>query len=146
MKETFRNERVRQAVNYLRAMGYIANSKDLAEKMHRSRSALSEIMSGSSSVSDKFIYELLQMFPELNKDYFYDERCDQMLIDGAEGQKIAQAIVASVMGTFQSKPNTAESNAELLALVENYAATIKYLQEHIKQLSDIILKLTSAMK
>ena len=144
MKETFRNERVKQAVNYLRAMGYIANTKDLAEKMHRSRSALSEIMSGASSVSDKFVYELQRMFPELNKEYFFDEACDQMLVDGAEGQKIAQAIVSSVVGTVQNKPNTAESNAELLALVRSYAATINYLQDHIKQLSDIILKLTSA--
>lgn len=141
--QDFKNERVRQSVNYLRAMGYITNSKDLAEKMHRSRSALSEIMSGARPVSEKFLYELLRMFPELNKSFFIDETCDQMLVDGAEGQKIAQAIAGAVVGSVQNKPNTAESNAELKALVENYAATIKYLQEHIKQLSDIILKLTS---
>lgn len=144
MKETFRNERVKQAVNYLRAMGYIANTKDLAEKMNRSRSALSEIMSGSSSVSDKFVLELTQKYPELNKDYFVNEACNQMLVDGAEGQKIAQSIVASVVGTFQNRPDLTELSAEIKVLVDNYNSTIKYLQEHIKELSAIIANLTKA--
>ena len=137
--QTFKNERVRQAVNYLRAMGYIANAKDLALKMNRSRSALSEIMSGARPVSEKFLYELLQMFPELNKDFFYDEDCTQMLKEGAEGTAIAAGIINSVQG----RQNTGVS-PDLQVLVENYAATIRYLQEHIKELSAIISNLTQA--
>ena len=137
--QNFKNERVRQAVNYLRAMGYIANAKDLAIKMNRSRSALSEIMSGARPVSGKFLYELLHMFPELNKEFFYDEDCTQMLKDGAEGAAIAAGIINSVQG----RPNSG-ANPDLQVLVENYAATIRYLQEHIKELSSIITNLTKA--
>lgn len=137
--QNFKNERVRQAVNYLRAMGYIANAKDLAIKMNRSRSALSEIMSGARPVSDKFLYELLQMFPELNKDFFYEESCTEMLKEGAEGAAIAAGIINSVQG----RPNSG-ANPDLQALVESYAATIRYLQEHIKELSAIITNLTKA--
>ena len=120
-------------------MGYIANAKDLALKMNRSRSALSEIMSGARPVSEKFLHELLQMFPELNKDFFYDEECTQMLREGAEGAAIAAGIINSVQG----RPSTAQ-NPDLQVLIENYAATIRYLQEHIKQLSEIISNLTKA--
>lgn len=137
--QDFRNERLTRVVNFLKAAGYIKTAKELAEKMGRNRSALSEMMSGYRPVTDKFIHDLCAMFPELNLDFFYDLKCEQMLKADAENAVIA----AGVINSIQSRETPAVT-PEQKALVDGYIATIKYLQEHIKELSAIITNLTKA--
>lgn len=137
--QDFRSERLTRVVNFLKAAGYIKTAKDLAEKMGRNRSALSEMMSGYRPVTDKFIRDLCTMFPELNLDFFYDLKCEQMLKADAENAVIA----AGVINSIQSRETPAVA-PEQKALVDGYVATIKYLQEHIKELSAIISNLTKA--
>lgn len=120
-------------------MKMVDSSKDLAEKMDRNRSSLSEMMNGNRPVSDKFVRELVALFPALNPDYLLREDCHQMLMEDAEGASIAAGIVNSAKGA-----DTPALNPDQQALVDSYAATIKYLQEHIRKLSDIILRLTTA--
>ena len=79
------------------------------------------------------------MFGELNSEYLTDLNCTQMLKDDAD----KAAVAAGVINKLQFRENLM-STPEQQALVDSYAATIKYLQEHIRQLSDIILKLTTA--
>jgi hypothetical protein len=95
-------------------------------------------MTGYRPVSDKFIRELCRMFPELNPNYFNDEKCIMMTLPEDMDSQTAQSIINSL----QVKPNSAENNTEMKALIENYVITIKYLQEHIKELSAIIANLT----
>ena len=137
--QDFKSERLTRAINFLKAAGYIKTAKELAEKMGRNRSALSEMMSGYRPVTDKFIHDLCTMFSELNLDYFYDVKCEQMLKPDAENAVIA----AGVINSLQSRETPAVT-PEQKALVDSYVATIRYLQDHIKELSAIITNLTKA--
>ena len=79
------------------------------------------------------------MFSELNSDYLTDQNCTQML----KGDTDKAAISAGVINKLQFRESQS-AVPDQQVLIDEYAATIQYLKEHIRQLSDIILRLTTA--
>lgn len=85
------DKRLRQFVDYLRTQGLIKNDADFAARMRRSKSSISEILSGHRAITERLAAEMCIQFPQLNPGWLTDEDCTQMLIDSPDANQGAVA-------------------------------------------------------
>lgn len=131
--KTIKNERFVFAVNYLIANGYIKNQKELCQKMNISESALSNIRTKKSVVSDKTIYKLNDTFYCIfNLDYLVNGRGELLKND--------ETSVAEPMPEYNAIPKWADS---IIQLVTEQVKTIEDLRREVAVLHQEINNLKS---
>lgn len=129
--KTIKNERFVFAVNYLIANRYIKNQKELCHKMNISESALSNIRTKKSIVSDKTIYKLNDTFYCIfNLDYLVNGRGELLKND--------EKSVAEPMPEYNAIPKWADA---LIQLVSSQTQTIEDLRREISTLKEEINKI-----
>ena len=134
--KTIKNERFVYAVNYLIANGYIKNQKELCQKMNISESALSNIRTKKSVVSDKTIYKL--------NDTFYCIFNLEYLVNGrGELLKNDEKCVAEPMSEYNAIPKWADA---LIQMVTEQVKANEDMRRELRQSLEEVAALKQELK
>ncbi len=74
-----RVERVREALEWLKANGVFRSNRAIAEKMGYNPSMLSQVITGKSAVSQRFVQTLCAVAPGLRQDWVWNGKGEMLM-------------------------------------------------------------------
>lgn len=118
-------ERVKFLIKYIIGQGLAKNQEDLGEKMGiKNKSYLSQLVNNSRP-NDKFIGDLVNFIPNINKDWLYDESIvSPFLEENSQESDIFEAGGITMYGV--SKEEAQDVIDSLNAMVEMLKKDVKY--------------------
>lgn len=129
--EGFGAQRLKQFIDYLRFQGKIFNARDFSERIHKSNTFVSDLLSGRRDISSKTAQAIAAGFPEMNVRWLLDPECTEMLVTSGSTH-------------ISNAGNVNNGRDQLIGAADDYRTlceTVARQQEFIDRLLGIIEKM-----
>lgn len=124
------NERLKIFIEHLKECRVVHNFADFASQMGKGRSIISEMINGKRVISEPFVQEIANKFPQLNKEWLLFGT-GSMLISSEDQPE----------NPVEEKPETVSQIDKLIAIVDEQRLLISQLFQAMKEKDEKILEL-----
>lgn len=129
MVETFRNQRLREVIDYLKSNKRVYNNNDMYAKIGKNKTQMSDTLRGRRNVNWELAELIANVFPEINPKYLMDMNVTDMVVDQHAPQ-------INGNGNFQNNGHdqTVNTNADIAALLRIIEKQQEQIDALIKRL------------
>lgn len=124
------NERLKIFIEHLKKCRIVHNFADFASQMGKGRSIISEMINGKRVISEPFVQEIANRFPQLNKEWLLTGEGNMLI--SSENQP---------ENPVEEKPEERGMVDKLLFLVESQRKDIETLIQLVKEKDEKIAEL-----
>ena len=125
-----RVERVREALEWLKVNGVFRSNRAIAEKMGYNPSMLSQVITGKSAVSQRFVQTLCAVAPGLRQDWVWNGNGDMFM-----AQIAPEPLSGEVPTDFERLTFIMEQMAQL---VKSFSIVVGPLDNKVKSLEKTV--------
>ncbi|MDE6091111.1 MAG: hypothetical protein K2G41_10450 [Duncaniella sp.] len=125
-----RVERIREALEWLKTNGVFRSNREIAEKMGYNPSMLSQVITGKSAVSQRFVKTLCAVAPGLRQDWVWNGNGDMFM-----PQIVPEPVSGEVPTDFERLTFIMEQMAQL---VKSFSIVVGPLDNKLKALEKTV--------
>ena len=125
-----RVERIREALEWLKTNGVFRSNREIAEKMGYNPSMLSQVITGKSAVSQRFVKTLCAVAPGLRQDGVWNGNGDMFMT-----QIVPEPVSGEVPTDFERLTFIMEQMAQL---VKSFSIVVGPLDNKLKALEKTV--------
>lgn len=116
------NERLKLFIEHLKECRVVHNFADFALQMGKGRSIISEMINGKRAISEPFVHEIKNKFPQLNKEWLLFGTGNMLTVEENQQQN-----------SMEGKPEETGMAERLLFIVESQKKDIETLIQLVKE-------------
>ena len=125
-----RVERIREALEWLKTNGVFRSNREIAEKMGYNPSMLSQVITGKSAVSQRFVKTLCAVTPGLRQEWVWNGNGDMFMT-----QIVPEPVSGEVPTDFERLTFIMEQMAQL---VKSFSIVVGPLDNKLKALEKTV--------
>lgn len=129
------NERLKIFIEHLKEHRIVHNYADFATQMSKGKSIISEMINGKRAISELFVQEIVNKYPQLNKEWLLFGK-GSMLIDSENQSE----------NPVEEKPEDRVTVDKLFSLIESQGKVIESLTQLVKYKDDKIEELLDELR
>lgn len=138
------NQRLRQTIDFLKEGRRIYSDAEFARKVGIDKAELSKMLSGTRTITQRFVDKVLAQFPDLNKDWLMTGAGEMLK---SYPQAVTTALSAEEGSTvFIGDKNKVNTDQTIAMLVAEVAAQRRVTEKVLEQNSELLAMIAANNK